>query len=302
MSDYDNRINRVVDYIQSNLDAPLSIGDLSKVACFSEFHFNRVFKVVMGESVYKFVQRLRLEKSANLLLSKPNLPVTEIALSCGFATPSSFAKSFKNHFKVSATEWRDRSRSLYEEIKSVAVDQGSMSIVKGSPVWTFYINDSPRQVVLEDLAPFQVAYVRNVGPYKSDADLFHSLNSQLFQWAVPRGYVHENTVTLNIYHDSPEVTDEGKLRVMVAIPVEGPVEPHDSIGVTKVSGGKYATCRFLLKEDGFAEAWSWIFSVWLRYSGYQVDDRETFERCLGDKHIDGEHFYDVEICIPVKAR
>ena len=303
MSDYDNRINRVVDYIQTHLDTPLKIDDLSKVACFSEFHFNRIFKKVMGESVYKFIQRLRLEKSATLLLSKPDLSITEIALTCGFATSSSFAKSFRNYFKVSATEWRKRYNfPSCEESKSAAVDQGKITIVKGSPVWSFRINGSIRQVVVEDIHPFNVAYVRNVGPYQGDSDLYNSLNTQLYQWAVPRGHVNEDTFTLNIYYDSPEVTEEEKLRVMVAIPVEGSVDPHGSIGVTRVSGGKYAVCRFLLKEDGFAEAWDWMFSVWLRYSGYERDDREAFERCLGDKEINGELFYEVEICIPVRAR
>ncbi len=61
---YQNRIDRVVDYIQANLESDLSVRQLSEVACFSEFHFSRIFREQMGESVYQFIRRLRLEKAA----------------------------------------------------------------------------------------------------------------------------------------------------------------------------------------------------------------------------------------------
>ncbi len=73
---YQNRIDRVVDHIQANLASDLSVKQLSKIACFSEFHFSRVFRKHMGESVYQFIRRLRLEKAAELLLSNTGLPVT----------------------------------------------------------------------------------------------------------------------------------------------------------------------------------------------------------------------------------
>ncbi len=300
---YKDRINRVVDYIQDHLDTPLSINQLSGVACFSEFHFNRIFKKIMGEPVYKFIRRLRLEKSAGLLLTKPGTSITEIALMCGFGTSSSFAKSFKDHFNMSATAWRNNSNTFFDkESKPIQIEQGQISIIKGSPVWTFNKEGSIRQVVIENISPFKVAYVRNVGPYQGDDMLFDRLYTQLSQWAVPRGYINDNTTTLNIYHDNPAITEKQKLRVMVAIPVEENVYQSGSVGVTKVSGGKYGVCRFLLKKNEFTEAWDWMFSEWLNNSGYERDNREAFERCIKDSLIDGERFFNVDICIPVKAR
>jgi AraC family transcriptional regulator len=299
----ENRINRVIDHIQANLDAPLSIGQLSKVACYSEFHFNRIFKKTMGESVYKFIRRLRLEKAAEQLLVKPGTSITEIALSCGFASSSSFAKSFKNHFKMNATEWRYNFNTFFsKDSEPVQIEQGRISFIKGSPVWTFNRNGLIRQVVVETISPFTIAYIRNVGPYQGDEPLFDKLVAQLFRWAVPHGIVDEDTRTLNLYYDNPEITEKQKLRVMVAIPVEDSVCPSGSVGVTRVSGGKYGVCRFLLKKNEFMEAWDWMFSAWLGTSGYERGDREAFERCLGEKYIDGTRYFDVEICIPVKAK
>jgi len=105
-----------------------------------------------------------------------------------------------------------------------------------------------------------------------------------------------------VYHDNPEITDRHKLRVMVAIPVENATRRTDSIGVTRFAGGKYGVCRFLLKNSEFMEAWDWMFSVWLNNSGYEKDDRDTFERCRGEQIINSKRFFDVDICIPVKVR
>ncbi len=300
---YKNRVNRVVDYIQANLETNLSLKQLSAVACYSEFHFNRIFRATMGESVYQYIRRLRLEKAAVLLLTNTGKSITEIALDCGFSTPSSFAKSFKNHFKMNATEWRNKSSALFdEESTPVQIENDQISIVKGSPVWTFHKQDSIRQVVVENFLPFEVAYVRNVGPYQGDADLFDELYTHLFRWAGSRGHLAEDTFTLNIYHDNPDITENNNLRVMVAIPVHGDVKPSGSVGVLRISGGKYGVCRFLLKNEEFGEAWDWMFSVWLIQSGYERDDREAFERCFGEKMIDGVRLFDVDICIPVVAK
>ncbi len=300
---YTNRINQVVDYIQDHLEEELSLKQLAGVACFSEFHFCRIFKAVMGEPAYQFIRRLRLEKSAELLLTSSTESITGIALRCGFATSSSFAKSFRKHFGMSASQWRNKSNAFFDrESIPVQIERGHISVNKGSPVWTFPKEDSIRQVVIENIPPLKVAYVRNIGPYQGDEILFQNLYDQLCQWALPRGLITDKTFILNIYHDNPEITEHRKLRVMTAIPIPNAAHASGSVGVTKLSGGKYGVCRFLLKKDEFREAWDWMFSVWLINSGYERDSQEAFERCLGEKTIRGERYFEVDICIPVKVK
>jgi len=66
-SEYAQRIDRVIDYLRRNLDRPVKLAELADVACFSEFHFHRVFRAVSGETLNNFTNRLRLEKAARLL-------------------------------------------------------------------------------------------------------------------------------------------------------------------------------------------------------------------------------------------
>ncbi len=247
---YRHSINRVVDHIQANLDADLSVKKLSAIACFSEFHFNRIFKTVMGEPVYRFIRRLRLEKAAELLLASPGKSITDIAFTCGFSTPSAFAKSFKACFKMSATDWRNSATPFFDENSaSSRAEHGKLSIVDGQEVWSFYNDNSVRRVVVEDIGPVTIAYIRHVGDYQGDETLFGRLYGRLFQWAAAHGCIDETTVPLNVYHDIPKITEKQKLRLMVAIPVKSSVNPSGSVGVTKLPGGKYGSCRFLLKQD-----------------------------------------------------
>ena len=57
--EYAARMNRVVDHIQCHLADSLDLEQLAAVACFSPFHFHRLFRVWMGETLQAFVHRLR---------------------------------------------------------------------------------------------------------------------------------------------------------------------------------------------------------------------------------------------------
>jgi AraC family transcriptional regulator len=96
---YRSRINRVIDYVNSNLDKSISLEELASVAFFSPFHFHRIFVAVTGESVNHFTNRIRLEKSARLLKFSSH-PISDIAVQCGFSSPATFSRAFKQYYGV----------------------------------------------------------------------------------------------------------------------------------------------------------------------------------------------------------
>jgi AraC family transcriptional regulator len=56
-SEYAQRIDRVIDYLRGNLHRPVKLAELADVACFSEFHFHRIFTAVSGETLNHFTNR-----------------------------------------------------------------------------------------------------------------------------------------------------------------------------------------------------------------------------------------------------
>ena len=58
MKEYTSRINKVLDYIENNLDRSFTLDELARVANFSKFHFHRIFYSFIGETLFQFIQRI----------------------------------------------------------------------------------------------------------------------------------------------------------------------------------------------------------------------------------------------------
>ena len=319
--EYRGRINITVDYIESNLTREFTLDEIAAVAGFSKYHFHRIFISFTGETLFQFIQRLRLEKGATTLLNDPGKPVTAVALECGFANSSSFAKSFKQYFGASATEWRDmgsaaciRQGNIGKADSNRGQDHSNTGkVLSPATVYIEYINNTQiwryvqmekenRVVEVKDLPEITLAYVRYVGPYKGDGKLFEELFGKLFQWAGPRNLLQfPETKTIIIYHDNPEITDEMKLRVSVSVSVPAETAVDGEIGKMVIPAGKYALARFELGDDQYQEAWDWVYRTWLPESGYQPDDRPCFEMYHNDPKTHPQGKSIVDICIGVKA-
>jgi AraC family transcriptional regulator len=96
---------RVKEYIEQHLDLPLVLADLAAQAGLSEFHFARMFKHDTGLAPHQFVMRARLQQ-AEQLLCHSQLPLTQIALECGFSSASHFSNRFKVAYGCSPTQRR----------------------------------------------------------------------------------------------------------------------------------------------------------------------------------------------------
>src|SRR5574337_1054999 len=108
-NDHLERMNKVLVYIQSNIDRSMNLEALAAVAHFSLFHFHRIFRACIGETVYDHIRRLRLEKAVQKLYYSEQT-VTEIALSAGYETPAAFTREFKKQFGKNPTEYKKMKR------------------------------------------------------------------------------------------------------------------------------------------------------------------------------------------------
>ncbi len=93
----DERIVRVIDYIEAHYGEALSIGELAAVACLSPGHFSRTFKATVGAPVWTYVTCRRCERAKEMLLTT-RLPLTEIAYRCGFANQGHLTRLCNEHF------------------------------------------------------------------------------------------------------------------------------------------------------------------------------------------------------------
>jgi len=302
--EYIFRINKSLDYIEKNISQQLTLEEVSAVANFSKFHFNRIFQAITGETAYQLILRLRLEKAAIIITQRPNENISEIALKCGFTDASVFARNFKSYFKVSASQYREqlahKSNNRQEErTKQQAFERPTPYFCPSSKSLKWKSNMVQNKgVEVKELPTMTVAYIRHIGPYKGEAQLFERLWNKLFAWGGPRGLIGTpNFKLIAVYHDDPNVTIEDKLRMSVCITVPTDTKVEGEVGKMAIENGTYAVARFELGKDEFTEAWNWVYGVWFPTSGYQPDDKPCFE-IYPEEPQNGK--FIVDICVPVK--
>ncbi|MCE0914840.1 helix-turn-helix domain-containing protein [Pseudomonas sp. NMI760_13] len=85
---------QLVDFIEANLDQPLTLGELALRCNLSEYHFARMFRASLGLPPHQYLLARRLQRACRLL-RMGMLPLGEVALLCGFASASHFSNRFR---------------------------------------------------------------------------------------------------------------------------------------------------------------------------------------------------------------
>ncbi len=315
--EYVARINRVLDFIEGHIDEPLTLERLAAVACFSPFHFHRIFRALVGETLNHFIQRVRVEKAARQLTDHPRKSITAVALDCGFSGSAAFARAFKEAFHVSASAWRADGGSgrrrvgdtkskigepLRKQSKDIRPDPGYSRLQDQPLEWRNAMRPEPNITVeVKNLPELTLAYVRHIGPYRNNPALFEKLIAKVMAWAGPRNLCRfPDTKVIAVYHDDPTVTEEDKLRVSLGINVAKDTAVEGGIGKLRLAGGPCAVARFEIALDGFERAWNSVYGGWLPASGYQPDDHPCFEVYHNDPGQHPEKKCVVDICVPVR--
>lgn len=93
----DPKLEAVITAMEENLEEPLPAADLATIAGVSERQLERLFRRSLGCAPTRYYLDLRLRR-ARILLGQTRMPVMEVALACGFASPAHFSRSYRTHF------------------------------------------------------------------------------------------------------------------------------------------------------------------------------------------------------------
>ena len=121
-TEYQQRINVLVEYINNHLGEDIDLNKLAEISGFSRWHFHRIFAEFLGEPVGTFIVRMRVETAARLL-RYTEIPVKEIAYKVGYDVPSSLSKVFRQFYGISPNEYRNNKDYVIMEPNTEMVDE-----------------------------------------------------------------------------------------------------------------------------------------------------------------------------------
>jgi len=99
------KLSKVIQMMENNIEEPISPSILAKDVGMSTRQLERLFRRYLNRSPKRYYMELRLQKARNLLM-QTDMSVINVALACGFASPSHFSKCYRSHY--STTPYRER--------------------------------------------------------------------------------------------------------------------------------------------------------------------------------------------------
>jgi len=261
---YKEKIHLAVDFINEHLSEEVTLEQLAAIACFSPFHFHRIFTAMMGETPRDFIERVKLEKAANMLCLLPQRPVAEVAYHFGYSSTSTFTRAFKKYYSLPP---RDFLAKHIHDFHSLNIPGYQPQTPQANKVGYF--------VKIERLPAMHVAYVQTLNGYaKGIPKAWNKLTSM----ATIKNWINPETRFIGIPYDNPGITPNEKCRYRACITVdETMVISHGDVKTAEIEEGMYTIFHFKGGRSDINKVYSFIYGEWLIQSGYIPDDKPTIE-------------------------
>ncbi len=289
---YRDRINQVIDHVNQHLDQSFKLNDLAAIANFSPYHFHRIFVAVTGESLNFYTNRVRLEKGARLVKYSKQA-MRDIAFHCGFSSPASFSRSFKNYFGISPSNYKKgvefENSKICKELFPMNDYLEDMQLEEKEKLFPVTVTEFPKR---------KVAYIRVTNSY-AEGVVANAFN-ELIEWTKKNDLFSKATF-FGMSMDDPLVTPQEKYRyeACVSIPDKLNIVNHPQIRCMVLPKAYYASTVVSGDIKRMATATHYLFDEWLLNSSYEPAHMHGIEIFLDKENITNWEHFDLQLCIPV---
>lgn len=277
---YIDKISKVIDFIEDNIESKLRLDELASVAMFSKFHFHRIFKIVTGENLNEFIKRLKMIKAYRLLQIDKAITVKELAYSLGYNSIANFSRDFKEFYGLTPTE--AKSSENHQEIRVMGNNSNNLNIsYKG----------------IEKIPDVYVLYKKITTGYCNETipQEFQTLH----KLALDNNFNIKQFI--GVGYDDPDYTPANKCKYDACIVVnQNEIPKHVVCNAKTIKGGLFAVFNFVGYKNDIFPAWDYIFKEWLLNSNYVPADRPHLEMYLYSEQYESGIF-NVNLCLPIKS-
>lgn len=299
MEEHKKRIIKAIKYIDSNLDADLSLEKIAEIATYSSFHFHRIFKLTTGETLQNYIIRKKIEKSALYLAVKKEIELKDIYLDLGFSNHSVFSKTFKKYYGIAPSSFRNSAPETFHKILQIQSKNGQVDTVFSQYICTIenLLNWTKMNLKIEvkQLPEMNLAAVMSLGI----ANVEPSYNT-LIEWAKKKQlFPRENVKMISVYHDSFKVTPPDKVRIHAGMLLDEKLEKQEGLVFSEtIDAGKFIVGSGEVTLQDFEQCWVSLF-LWMNEHHYTMRKAFPFEIYHSNFKEHPEGKMAVDFCIPV---
>ncbi len=306
-TEYWHRINKVLTYIQKNINHPINLSEAAEQSHFSPYHFHRIFHSLVGETLNDFIARKRMENAARTLLCQRKLSITAISEQGGFSSSANFSKAFKLYFGISPSQLRNPNK-LGEKSKIGKLYRKYGKEFDPQSLYSQFVTQrvtfDPKQleeffmnVNIQEMAEKNIAFLTAPKGYELEA-IFATWD-KITQWAKHNGVDQPENKRFSICHDNPMMTPIDKCRYDASIEVERELEIKPPFKQSTIPAGKYAVAHYKGDGDKVSQFYMELYSHWLPNSGFEPDNFPPIAHYLNDSRTAG--FVEMEVYLKLKT-
>jgi AraC family transcriptional regulator len=282
------RFRRVLDFVDAHLEDDLSVERLSGVAAYSKHHFHRQFSALFGLGVHELVQLVRFKRAAYDLAFR-GLAVIDVALAARYESPEAFARAFK--------KTTGQTPSDFKKQPDWAAWDAALRPVRDLRRQHMKPETEARRVEMMTFEEIKVGVLEHRGDPRRIGDTIRAF----IAWR-RENHLHPSTsATFNLLYGDPDTTPPDEFRLDLCAAVKGDVAPN-AFGVVgrTIPSGRCAVLRHVGSDDGFGEAFRYLYSEWLPKSGEEPRDFPLFLQRLRFFPDVPEHQAVTDVFLPLK--
>lgn len=285
---YDERMQRVLQYIDAHLNDDLGLETLAGVAAFSKYHFHRQFVAAFDITAHRYVQLARLKRASYRLAFRADAGVTTIALDAGYDAADAFARAFRervgqvpSHFRA-APEWEQWHAAFQPLARARSTRMSGFSI---------------SDVVVRDTPDVRVA----VMTHRGDPRRIGETIQRFIAWRRSAGLRPSASATFNVFQSDPRTTPAEEYRLDLCAATDRPIPPNEAgVHMSTIPGGRCAVLRVVGASDDLEPAARFLYRDWLPSSGEEPRDFPLYCRRITFFPDVTEHEAVTELYLPLR--
>jgi len=263
------RMNKVLEYIEQNIEGGIDYKKIAEVACTSEYHFSRMFSSISGVPLSEYIRRRRLTLAA-FEIQKSDILIIDLATKYGYDSVDSFTRAFKKTHGLTPSAARKKG----VELKAFPKISFQISI-KGDTEMEYRIEslDFELRIVGKGMP------VKTSRAFKTIPTLWNKAKKDGFMaelidmsWENPKCKLES---LLGVCGKEAAITDD-EFSYFMGVRFDG--EPSDDMEILTIPPSTWAVF------PNIVEAWKRLYSEWVPTSGYELANLPCIECYYGPKH------------------